>query len=213
MIPATILILEDTPETMVWLTNVTLAAFPDATITGATNLADAIEIVRHQSFDLALVDLGLPDGSGITLIDEVRNLKQDTFLVVATIYDDERSLFDALRAGANGYLLKDEPKETILKYLLGVLENHAPVSKNSMEMVLNHFHKQGESRRESDLSVREEEVLRLIAKGLSVVEAAGLLELQANTVKGYVKTIYSKLGISTRAEATSYAIQRNLIDI
>ncbi len=213
MIPASILILEDTPETMLWLTDVILAAFPDAIITGAENLADAIDQVNRRAFDLALVDLGLPDGSGITLIDEVRKLKQETFLIVATIYDDERSLFDALRAGANGYLLKDEPKETILKYLLGVVDNHAPVSQSSMAKVLNHFHKQGESRRDSDLSVREEEVLRLIAKGLSVVEAAGLLKLQVNTVKGYVKTIYSKLGISSRAEATSYAIQRNLIDI
>jgi len=213
MAPDTILILEDTLDTMVWLTETTQTAFPNARIVCAQQLSEAMALVQDTTFDLAIVDLGLPDGSGLTLIDEIRHKEQQTFIVVATIYDDERNMLDALRAGANGYLLKDDPRESILEYLRGVLEDHAPVSQRSLDKVLDHFHQQGDSRRKSDLTEREEDVLRLIAKGYNVTEAAQLLKLSANTVKGYVKTIYSKLGISSRAEATSEAIKRNLIEL
>ncbi|MCB1647644.1 MAG: response regulator transcription factor [Pseudomonadales bacterium] len=208
-----VLILEDTPDTMEWLREIVQSAFEEADLTTATTLAEGLAAVAAQSFDLAIVDLGLPDGTGLTLIDEIRSKGANTYIVVATIYDDDKNLFDALRTGANGYVLKDDPKETLLRYLRGVREKRTPVSERAMDRVLTHFHQQGEARRESDLTDREVDVLRLIAKGYNVVETAGLLGLSVNTVKGYIKIVYSKLGISSRAEATAVAIKRNLIEI
>lgn len=87
------------------------------------------------------------------------------------------------------------------------------MSDRSMGQVLDHFHQQGEARRDSALTKREEDVLILIAKGYSAADASSMLNITENTVKGYIKDIYGKLGVNSRAEATAYAIKRNLIDI
>tara|TARA_R110002111_G_scaffold25046_1_gene55280 strand:- start:675 stop:923 length:249 start_codon:yes stop_codon:yes gene_type:complete len=82
-----------------------------------------------------------------------------------------------------------------------------------MDQVLGHFHQQGDARRDSALTKREEDVLVLIAKGFSAADSASMLSITENTVKGYIKEIYAKLGVNSRAEATAYAIKRNLIDL
>ena len=212
MIIESILILEDTPETLRWLIDVTNGAYPAAQVTTAANLSDAKTAVHDQVFDLAIVDLGLPDGSGIDLIDLIREKQQSTFIVVATIYDDDKHLFQALRAGANGYILKDDDRDSIGSYLAGIEKSQTPFSPKSMDQMLNHFHQQGEARRESNLTKREEEVLILIAKGYNAAATASMLNITENTAKGYIKDIYAKLGVTSRAEATAYAIKRNLIE-
>jgi DNA-binding NarL/FixJ family response regulator len=168
--------------------------------------------VHERSFDLVLVDLGLPDGSGGELIDLIRTKQQPTYIVVATIYDDDRHLFNALRAGANGYILKDDDRDSIRSYLAGIEQNQAPFSQRSMTQVLKHFHQQGEERRDSKLTKRQEDVLVLIAQGYTATDTATMLSISENTAKGYIKDIYAALGISSRAEAAAYAIKRNLIE-
>lgn len=210
---SSILILEDTEETLNWLLEVTQSVMPEADIKTATCLKDAMSLISIENFQLAIVDLGLPDGSGIDLIEAARRQSSSMQIIVATIYDDDRHLFDALRAGANGYVLKDDDKEKIGQYLQGLNENKTAISTKSLDRVLNHFHAQGESRREISLTAREEDILRLIAKGYNVGDTAKLLTLSAHTVKGYIKTIYTKLDVSSRAEATAEAIKRNLIEL
>tara|TARA_R110002073_G_scaffold2950_5_gene19627 strand:+ start:6470 stop:7111 length:642 start_codon:yes stop_codon:yes gene_type:complete len=208
-----ILILEDTADTLRWLFDLVTSIYPAARVITATNLSEAKVAVRQDTFDLAIVDLGLPDGSGIDLIDLVREKEQPTYIVVATIYDDDKHLFAALRAGANGYILKDDDRNSIGAYLSGIEHNQAPISPRSMDQVLGHFHQQGDARRDSALTKREEDVLVLIAKGFSAADSASMLSITENTVKGYIKEIYAKLGVNSRAEATAYAIKRNLIDL
>lgn len=211
MNPTSILIVEDTPTTLEWLESVVTEAFPDARVATATTLASGLRTIRDQAFDLALVDLGLPDGTGLDLIREMRvAMSDDLYIVVATIFDDDVHLVSALREGANGYLLKDEERETMVGQLLGIARDRAPISDRSLARVLDHFRP---SVPDVSLTEREEDVLRTVAKGFSVSETAEMLGLSKNTVKSYLKTVYSKLGITSRAEATAEAFKRQLIDV
>jgi DNA-binding NarL/FixJ family response regulator len=142
-----------------------------------------------------------------------REKSHPTYIVVATIYDDDKHLFAVLRAGANGYILKDDDRGSLHAYLADVETNQAPISDRSMGQVLDYFHQQGEARRDSALTQREEDVLILIAKGYSAADASSMLNITENTVKVYIKDIYAKLGVNSRAEATAYAIKRNLIEL
>lgn len=119
-----ILIVEDTPETLEWLRQIVARAFPAAGIESAETLALARQTTERlgSQLDLIIVDLGLPDGSGVDLITDLRGHGYQVQIVVATIYDDDHSLASALKAGANGYILKDEDRESVAALLRGMLE-------------------------------------------------------------------------------------------
>lgn len=209
--PTTVLILEDLPDTLKWLQTCVAEAFPTASVSTARTLNEASSLVSKQLFDLALVDLGLPDGNGLDLIRQIRRQTDDTYVVVATVYDDDEHLITALRTGANGYLLKDESRDQLVEHLKSISESRPPLSDRALDIVVNHFSEQ--SNDEIYLTAREEDVLRLVAKGYNVNESAEMLGISANTVKGYLKTVYSKLGVNSRAEATTEAIKRQLIKV
>ena len=213
MTPQLVLIVEDTETTRVWLTELVVEAWPSARIVTAVDVKSAMLSLKEQTFDLCLIDLGLPDGSGIEIIETLKSKPSPAYILVATIYDDDRNVFDALRAGANGYILKDDPKALVLDYLKGLDQNKRAFSERTLDRVVNHFREQGEVKKASSLTVREEEVLVMLAKGYSATETANSLGLTTNTVKGYIKLIYSKIGVSSRAQATTLAIKQNLIDI
>lgn len=204
----TALILDDVPDAQAWLSQALVAVFPDIILYCAGNLAEARAwLGSHTAPDLALIDLGLPDGSGIELIAELNRTAPQTLCVVASIYDDNAHLFPALRAGAQGYLLKDQPLAQIVELLKGIAEGRPPLSPAIARKLLSHFQPAPQLQHEQ-LTKRETEVLRHIAKGMTLPETARLLGISSNTVSGYVKSIYRKLNVSSRAEATLSA--RNL---
>lgn len=206
-----ILIVEDIAETRDWLKGLLTEAFPDADIGCATSLAEARRCAVGRRVDLALVDISLPDGSGIAFVEEVFDHSPHTYCVMATIHDDDRHLFPALQAGARGYLLKDQPRDRLLGQLQGILKGEPPISPSIARRMLEHFRCARQVSDEIDLSEREEAVLRLIAKGYSRSETGRLLGITANTTAGYLKNIYRKLNISTRAEAALEAARRGLV--
>jgi DNA-binding NarL/FixJ family response regulator len=134
--------------------------------------------------------------------------------VVVSIYDDDAHLFDAIAAGAQGYLLKDEGAEVLVGRLREIASGEPPLSPSIARRILAHFHRPAEacnwSRREV-LTPRETEVLALLGRGLRIGDAAQSLGLTRHTVAGYVKIIYSKLNISSRAEAALEAKRRGLV--
>lgn len=202
------LILDDVPDSQVWLSQTLVAVFPDIALHCTGNLAEARAWLNsHPAPDLALVDLGLPDGSGAELIAELNRTAPQTLCIVASIFDDNQHLFPALRAGAQGYLLKDQPQAQIIELLKGIAEGHPPLSPSIARKMLGYFQPNPQPDHEQ-LSERETEVLRCIARGLTMPETAQLLGLSPHTVSGYVKDIYRKLNISSRAEAALSA--RNL---
>jgi len=204
-----ILLVEDVPEVMGWLTGLVAIHFPGSAVRSAENYQQALQLVSQQTPDLALLDLGLPDGSGIDIIRAIKRQRAQSYCVVTTIFDDSDHLFSALHAGADGYLLKDEPEQEFVHHLRGILEGRPPLSAAIARKVLSVFRPVAEET--VRLAPREEQVLTLIARGYSVRKASEMLGISQHTVAGYLKTIYQKLQINSRAEATLKAVDLGLV--
>lgn len=208
----TALIIEDIPDTLRWLVAVVQAGFPGVSVDTAQSVASAMQKCDVGYPDLALVDLGLPDGEGIEIIRRLNRESPATWCVVSTIFDDDRHLFAALQAGAQGYMLKDQPKEALVTMLHGITTGQPPLSPAIARRLLEHFRPPTEPPKgDTHLSARELDVLRLIAKGYSTARTAALLGITYNTTSSYIKDVYRKLNIGTRAEATLEATRRGLI--
>lgn len=216
------LVVEDRPDTREWLEDVVREAFPDMAVASAATLRDARRWLADQAaapscrLALALVDLGLPDGSGVDLVRELAREIPDALPVVATIYDDDAHLFDSLAAGAQGYVLKQERPEAVVDCLRRIDAGEPPLSPSIARRVLERLRPQETAgprppaAADAGLSARETEVLTLLARGFSAPEAARAIGLKPQTVAGYVKIIYQKLHVSSRAEAVLAAAQRGL---
>lgn len=206
------LIVEDRPDTLTWLKAVVEAAFPGAEIAQATTLREARAWLdaNPEPVKLALIDLGLPDGSGVELVARIAQ-DPDAMPVVATIYDDDLHLFDSIAAGARGYILKTEETQDVVRCLQRIEQGEPPLSPSIARRILERLRPTIQRAPDpADLTARETEVLTLLARGLTVSEAAASLGLKAQTVAGYVKVIYQKLGVSNRAGAALAAVQRGL---
>lgn len=202
------LVVDDLESSRDWLSRALIQAFPGIEIAVAASLAEA-QMHIDAAPPLALIDLGLPDGSGIRLIEKL--YPQGTLCIVATVFDDDAHLFPALHAGAQGYVLKDQPTENLAEMLTGIAAGQPPLSPSIARRLLRHFQPVASDASEPSLTARETDVLRLIAKGHTVAEVAGLLGLSRHTAAGYLKDVYRKLSVSSRAEATLVATRRGLV--
>lgn len=205
-----VLILEDQAVVRAMLVNVVQQVYPDAAIAEAQLCAEAVAAIERQPFQLALIDLGLPDGSGVDIVRLLRQACADAEIIVATIFDDDNHLFDAMEAGATGYLLKENSPAQLVAGLEQVRTGTPPISPSVVRRLVAHFHESRPTGK-SNLTPREEEVLKLIAKGLNRKDVADLLGLSKFTVSDYIKVIYRKLDVSSRAEATLEAERLGLI--
>ena len=203
-----ILLLEDLPEIRVWLKALALQVFPGAQITEAARVHDAREQISAQRFDLALIDLGLPDGSGVDVVAALRDNQPEAQSVVVTIHDDDDHLFPALQAGAFGYLLKEQSREQLAEQLKRISQGEPPLSPSIARRVIQYFAAQAKNQAKEtqplmpgvSLTERESEVLLRVAKGYTLPEIGVQLNLSRHTIADYVKQIYRKLNVSSRAE-------------
>ncbi len=207
----TVLVVEDHPETRDWLCRIINQAFTSASISQASSQAQARQLLATRKFDLALIDLNLPDGNGVDIIREISRHSPDTYCVVATIFDDDDYLFPALEAGAQGYLLKEQTANEFIHSLQGIIRGEPPISPAIARKMIQHFHSSHDQSDKQDLSDREKEILSAIAKGLSRNEAAEILGITSNTVASHLKSIYGKLNVSNRAQATLEALKLGLV--
>jgi len=213
------LIVEDHDETRNWWTQELPRLFPGIRTSAAATLYRAHELLQQRHYWLAIVDINLPDGSGVDLIAKMASDHPDTVCVVSTIFDDDHHVFSALRAGAQGYLVKDQPRDRQLSQLKDILHGQPPLSPGVARRILRYLSERpvdaprpaADGAAESRLTERETDVLRLIAKGYSRPEVARMLDLSLNTVATYTKSIYQKLDISRRAEAVVEAVRLGLI--
>lgn len=162
----------------------------------------------------ALVDLGLPDGNGIEFIRLVTTHDDGPAVLVITVFGDEKHVVDAIAAGATGYLLKEREPAHVTDSIIAVLDGGSPVSPSIARHLLKRFrnaatHTDGPT----NLTDREEEVLRLVVKGYSYKEIAAGLDLSVHTVTSHIQHIYRKLSVRSRGEAVFEAIQMGLVDI
>lgn len=220
-----VLITEDQDDTRAWLIQTVATAFSGVDVTGVASRNAALTWLRahgaNASADpvtqwIALIDLGLPDGSGIDIIREINRRHPRIIPIVTTIYDDDGHLFEAIAAGAQGYLLKDQHPDMMVEYLHRIDGGEPPLSPSIAQRMLQHFARlqphapRDDAAGAEELTAREMDVLRLLGRGLRVTEAARVLGLKRHTIAGYVKNIYRKLNISSRAEAAIEAVRRGL---
>jgi DNA-binding NarL/FixJ family response regulator len=200
-------LVEDLPEIRAWLKALVLQVFPLAHVSEAARVHDALELVSAVRFDLAMVDLGLPDGSGVDVVSRLRETQPEAQSVVVTIHDDDEHLFPALQAGAFGYILKEQARELIIEQLQRISQGEPPLSPSIARRVIAHFAAQARPQAQAhaiphvSLTERESEVLLRVAKGYTLPEIGVQLSLSRHTIADYVKQIYRKLNVSSRAEA------------
>ena len=200
-----ILLLEDLPEIRTWLKSLVLQVFPQAEVSEAARVHDALALVSAIPFQLAMIDLGLPDGSGVKVVEALRDHQPEARSVIVTIHDDDEHLFPALQAGAFGYILKEQARELISEQLQRISQGEPPLSPSIARRVIAYFAAQNKPQANEiphvQLTERESEVLLRVAKGFTLPEIGVQLNLSRHTIADYVKQIYRKLNVSSRAEA------------
>lgn len=213
------LIVEDLPDIRRWLAETLQQAFAGINITTAARRVEALELLQRQSFDLALIDLGLPDGSGVDVVGALKVHQPQALSVVVTIHADDGHVFPALQAGAFGYLLKEQPREEIVAQLVRITQGEPPLSASIARRVLQYFSMAQADRQRVfaqieeavKLTERESEVLQRVAKGFTLQEIADQFDLSRFTINDYVKAIYRKLNVSSRAQAALEAVRLGLV--
>jgi DNA-binding NarL/FixJ family response regulator len=212
------LVLEDLPESQNMLLALLQDTFEGIAVHCAASVAEALACLARQHFDLALIDLALPDGDGITVIEALSAKDPHCMIVVATIFEDDAHLFPALRAGAQGYLLKDEEPERLAAQLHGIVHGRPPLSPAIARRLLRHFQEPLPETlpvmptevvgQPLALTLRERTVLLELSRGVTIAKIAECLGISRHTVGDHVKNIYRKLNITSRAQAALQA--RNL---
>ena len=208
-----ILFLEDVRQSREWLAGIVQNIFPSSEIVKEGTLRGAQNACERQHFDLALVDLSLPDGDGTILLRRLTQEQPDCMNVVTTVMAADSAIVSALAAGAQGYLLKSDPEEILEHQLRLLLTGIPPLSPQIARRIMQHFQLTGPHfEPKTKLTKREIEVLRLIARGLRVTEVAEAFGLADSTVITHIKSVYRKLEISTRAEAAIHASKLGLLN-
>ena len=217
-----ILLVDDLKDALAMLQCAVQAAFGPLPCTLARSVREALDVLERAgqdgtAFDLALVDLALGDGSGLELITRLSLRQPHCTVVVASIHDDDDHLFQALQAGAQGYLLKDHPTPWLALQLQGIAQGQPPLSPAIARRLLRHFQPPRpvpaptSPHMATDLSARERDVLGLLAQGVRIADIGIALGISRHTVGDHVKNIYRKLNINSRAEAALQARQLGLI--
>ncbi len=186
----------------------------DVSIVGsAQDGAEAVELVEKNSPDLVLMDLKMPGLNGVEATRRICAAHPEVKVLVLTTFDDDEWVFDAIRAGASGYLLKDTPREKLLEAVRGTTQGKTFVDPAVAGKLLGQLANQQEephSPIKERLSEREIEVLRLLARGFSNGDIAGRLHLSDGTVRNHVSSILSKLDVPDRTQAAIIGIKHGL---
>ncbi len=187
---------------------------PDITVVGvAADGAAAVRLVDELQPDLVLMDLLMPGVNGIEATRRIRRAHPTTAVLVLTTYDADEWVFDAIRAGATGYLLKDMPREEVLRAMKGTVAGRTYLDPLIAGKVLNQVARTVlpvVPPLPAPLSAREVAVLRQVAQGRTNAEIAGRLHLSEGTVRNHVSTILTKLNVSDRTQAAVLALQHGL---
>jgi len=180
----------------------------------AKNLKEAFLHIEQQHISLALVDLGLPDGNGIELIEKLRAQDSSALILVISAWSTQESLFSAIKAGATGYVLKERDDAEVLLSIRSILRGGAPIDPFIAQEILKQISasvitaaKDGKSL-DSEVALltnRETEILDLVAQGMSNKEIAEQLFVSKYTVESHIKHIYRKLSVTKRTKAVSTA--------
>jgi DNA-binding NarL/FixJ family response regulator len=192
-----------------------LAYQDDFTVVGqAEDAAGALAQARQVRPDVVLMDIDLPGEDGVSATRRIKAALPETIVVMLTAYDDTDRLVDALKAGAQGYLLKNIRSAELLDQLRGLAAGEAPISRRIATRMLDEFRRGRDVERaepEEELTPRELEVLELVAARLQNKQIAEQLVISEHTVKNHLKNILSKLHLRSRREAADYGLARGWV--
>jgi DNA-binding NarL/FixJ family response regulator len=215
------LIVEDSVRMRAVFADTLEEVFPGLDVTQAGSIEEANDYLEKRGSEqwkgIALVDLGLPDGSGVEFIRRLALQAPDALPIVVTIYDDDAHVFEAIAAGAKGYLLKDQSTDILAKYLMRLVGGEPLLAPTIARKMIKFFQQvsvpgfQENLTQSQVLTPREQEVLKLLAKGMRNYEVAKSLAISQYTVADYVKSIYRKLEICSRAQAALAAKNLGLL--
>jgi DNA-binding NarL/FixJ family response regulator len=225
--PVGVILVEDEPATQDHLTQVIESSNKLKLLGVANSVQDAYSLLFMTNPDVALIDLGLPDSSGIEVIQWLNKHKPDTECLVITAFGDEDHVVRSLEAGASGYLLKDNSSDELIEHILEVANGGSPISPliarqllskmqnfRSEYTLLSHTKSaQDESQKACSITDRELKVIQQVARGFTAQEIAGQMGISSHTVATHVKRIYKKLHVHSRSEAVYEASLLGLLDL
>ncbi len=167
------------------------------------NAEDGLKAIENGGLDVVLMDISLPGMSGIEATVCVKEKHPEMDVIMLTVHDDNHRIFDALQAGASGYLLKNASPDDLCRAIFEVRAGGAPMSAEIARLVVEAFHPPAgnETSKVFNLSKRETEIVQLVAKGLANKEIAADLSISVETVRVHLKHIYEKLHVRSRTEA------------
>jgi DNA-binding NarL/FixJ family response regulator len=179
---------------------------------------EAIAKAEELAPDAVLMDVRMPRVNGIDAARRIRELLPSTKILMLTVSDEEDDLYEAIKAGANGYLLKEISVEEVANAIHAVVQGQSLISPSMASKLLNEFNSLARQAAEKEelpapvLTARELEVLKLVARGMSNKDVADELFISENTVKNHVRNILEKLHLHSRMEAVMYAVRKRLVD-
>ena len=210
MNPITVSIVEDLNEVRDALHRLIDQSENFGFVAGYNNAEQAEKDIPLQSPEIVIMDINLPGMSGIECIRRIKEKCPDTQFMMFTIYEDDEKVFEALKAGAHGYLLKNTPKEKLLEALEELNNGGSPMTTNIARKVIEAFEKRDQPPEElNTLTNKEKQILELLAKGFLYKEIAIQLHSTRNTVKQHIHHIYEKLHVQNRTEAINKAFGKN----
>ena len=187
---------------------------PDMEFVGAKENCNTVEndIARLQP-DVVLMDIDMPLVNGIEGLKRIKKLAPNIFIIMQTVFEDEKKIFDAIRAGADGYFLKKTDPDKLIEGIRDVLDGGAPMTPSVAKKVLEMFHHQASGKKENffALTAREIEILAMLTKGLSYKMIADATGLKYHTVNSHLKKIYDKLHVHSATEAVAKAFDEGLV--
>ena len=186
--------------------------FPEAVFGEASTIPQARELIVQQEWDLVLLDINLPGGSGLELLDELKTVRSKSVVLVLSSYPEEEFAIRSFKLGAAGYLTKASVADEMLIAVRKVLAGGKYVSASLAEQLAAAMGNPGQLEPHESLSTRELEVLRLVATGKTVKEIATGLSLSEKTIATYRTRISRKLKLSTNVELARYALRHHLVE-
>jgi DNA-binding NarL/FixJ family response regulator len=205
-----VVIVEDNDHLRVQLTRILERTSDIACLYSVASGEEALKRIPQQPPDVVLMDIQLPGMSGIECVARLKKKLPKVDIVMLTIYEDTDRIFRALKAGANGYLIKSSDPDVLFQAIRDVTAGGAPISSQIARKVIEYFHTEGKVvRTKGDLSPREREIIELLASGYIYKEIADKLGLQTETVRSYVKNICAKMHVRSRVEAVAKLLSRD----
>ena len=210
--PVKVIIIEDLRDVREGLAVLINGSSGFRCIASYRTMEDALRSINGNLPDVVLTDIGLPGMSGVAGIRILKERHPELPTIALTIYDDDERIFDALCAGASGYLLKNTPPVRLLESLKEVAAGGAPMSPEVARRVINLFREfRPPDRSPSHLTQQETELLKLIVDGHSYKTAAAKLEISTSTVSFHLQNIYTKLQVHSKTEAVAKALRDKLV--